>query len=230
MAVTEKLMAQGSFNVALDLSLVPNAILNSIQPFDQIVITNNEVEAADRIDKVILPSSEYVGVIRTLSLEPDVAYIEGAGLSFYLGDDENKGMPITDAGASTSPRDYVGVSMNYFINNQDGKPYGILRRNDNGNLRGVWPGNITEKTIEQTDLLLNFEGSDGDKETTDATNRKHTVTFYQGAQISTDQSKFGNTSLKLTNVNSHLLVDYKPDFAPNSEDFTLEWWEYRLSP
>ena len=95
MAVTEKLMAQGSFNVALDLSLVPNSILNAIQPFDQIVITNNEVEAADRIDKVILPSAEYVGVIRTLSLEPESAYIEGAGLNFYLGDDENKGMPVT---------------------------------------------------------------------------------------------------------------------------------------
>ena len=43
MAVTEKLMAPGSFSVSLDLSLVPNAILNAIQPFDQIVITNGEV-------------------------------------------------------------------------------------------------------------------------------------------------------------------------------------------
>ena len=230
MAVTEKLMAQGSFNVALDLSLVPNSILNAIQPFDQIVITNNEVEAADRIDKVILPSAEYVGVIRTLSLEPESAYIEGAGLNFYLGDDENKGMPVTDAGASTAPRDYTGVSLEYFVNNDDGAPYGIIRRNDNGNLRGIWPGNIYEKTVEETDLLLNFEGSDGDKTTTDETNRKHEVTFHQGAEISTDQAKFGNTSLKLTDVNSHLTVDYKPDFTLHSEDFTIEWWEYRLTP
>lgn len=230
MSVTEKLMTQGQFNVALDLSLVPNSILNAIQPFDQIVITNNEVEAADRIDKVILPSAEYIGVIRTLSLEPDAAYVEGAGLNFYLGDDENKGMPITDAGASTKPRDYVGVSLEYFVNNDDGQPYGILRRNDNGNLRGIWPGNIYDKTIQETDLLLNFEGTDGDTETTDETDRKHEVTLKQGAEISTDQAKFGSTSLKLTSVNSHATVDYSPDFATNSEDFTIEWWEYRLTP
>ena len=231
MSVTEKLMAQGAFNVALDLSLLPNAILNAIQPFDQIVITNGEVETQDRIDKVILPMSEYVGVIRTLSLEPDVAYIEGAGLNFYLGDDENKGMPITDAGFSTSPRDYTGVSLEYFINHDDGRPYGILRRNDTGTLRGVWPGNITEKTVQETDLLLNFEGSDEDTETTDATDREHKVTFHLGAEISTDQAKFGNTSLNLTeNTNAHLTVKYKPDFVPLAEDFTLEWWEYRLDP
>jgi hypothetical protein len=230
MSVTEKLMTQGQFNVALDLSLVPNSILNAIQPFDQIVITNNEVESADRIDKVILPSAEYIGVIRTLSLEPDAAYVEGAGLNFYLGDDDNKGMPITDAGASTKPRDYIGVSLEYFINNDDGQPYGILRRNDNGNLRGIWPGNIYDKTIQETDLLLNFEGTDGDTETTDETDRKHEVTFKQGAEISSDQAKFGSTSLKLTSVNSHLTVDYSPDFATNSEDFTIEWWEYRLTP
>ena len=230
MAVTEKLMAPGSFSVSLDLSLVPNAILNAIQPFDQIVITNGEVETQDRVDKVILPMAEYVGVVRTLSLEPEQAYIEGAGLNFYLGDDENKGMPITDAGASTRPRDYTGVSLEYFINNDDGTPYGILRRNDTGALRGVWPGNITEKTVQETDLLLNFEGSDGDKETTDETDRKHEVKFHQGAERSTDQAKFGNTSLKLTDVNSYVTVDYRPDFTLHSEDFTIEWWEYRLTP
>ena len=231
MAVTEKLMAQGSFNVALDLSLVPNAILNAIQPFDQIVITNGTVEAQDRVDKTILPMAEYVGVVRTLSIEPEQAYVEGAGLNFYLGDDENKGMPITDAGASTRPRDYTGVSLEYFINNDDGTPYGILRRNDNGTLRGVWPGTITEKTIEETDLLLNFEGADGDTTTTDETNRKHEVTFHLGSEISNDQNKFGNTSLNLSdNTNAHLTVKYKPDFVPHSEDFTLEWWEYRLTP
>jgi len=231
MSVTEKLMAQGGFNVALDLSLVPNAILNAIQPFDQVVITNGEVETQDRVDQVILPMSEYVGVIRTLSLEPDVAYIEGAGLNFYLGDNDNKGMPITDAGASSRPRDYTGVSLEYFVNNDDGRPYGILRRNDTGTLRGVFPGTITEKTIQETDLLLNFEGSDTDQATTDETDRKHKVEFHQGAEISTDQKKFGNTSLNLTaNTNAHLTVKYKPDFVLHSDDFTVEWWEYRLAP
>ena len=88
MSVTEKLMAQGTFTLNLDLSLVPNSILNAIQPFDQIVITNNEMETQDLIDNVMLPSSEYIGVIKELSIEPETAYVEGAGLQFYLGEDD----------------------------------------------------------------------------------------------------------------------------------------------
>ena len=230
MSVTEKLMAQGTFTLNLDLSLVPNSILNAIQPFDQIVITNNEMETQDLIDNVMLPSSEYVGVIKQLSIEPETAFVEGAGLIFYLGGDESKGMPITNAGSSSKERDYNGVNLEFFINHDDGQPFGILRDNVNGALRGVWPGTITEKTIQQTDLLLNFEGSDGDTTTTDESDEKHEVTFYQGAKISTDVNKFGNTSLKLTDTNSHIKVDYHADFALLDRDFTIEWWEYRLTP
>ena len=119
MAVTEKLMAQGSFNVALDLSLVPNAILNAIQPFDQIVITNGTVEAQDRVDKTILPIAEYVGVVRTLSIEPEQAYVEGAGLNFYLGDDENKFLesetvnPGNQSSIAKTPFGIFGFSVCY---------------------------------------------------------------------------------------------------------------------
>jgi len=38
MSVTEKLMAQGSFNVQLDYNKLPNSVLNSIDAWDQIVI------------------------------------------------------------------------------------------------------------------------------------------------------------------------------------------------
>ena len=53
MAITEKLMAQGQFMVSIDLSLVPNYILNGIQPWDQIVITDSEMEAAEWVDDVM---------------------------------------------------------------------------------------------------------------------------------------------------------------------------------
>ena len=66
MSVTEKLMAPGVFNVTLDLSLVPNSILTSIQPYDQIIITNNPMETQDYIDSVMLPTAEYIGVITSL--------------------------------------------------------------------------------------------------------------------------------------------------------------------
>ena len=66
MSVTEKLMAPGVFNVTLDLSLVPNSILTSIQPYDRI-ITNNPMETQDYIDSVMLPTAEYIGVITSLN-------------------------------------------------------------------------------------------------------------------------------------------------------------------
>ena len=84
MAITEKLMSQGQFVVSLNLSLVPNYILNGIQPWGQIVITDSEMEAAEWVDDVMLPSAEYVGIIQTLSLDPDVAQARRLGELFRI--------------------------------------------------------------------------------------------------------------------------------------------------
>ena len=231
MPITEKLMSEGSFTVSLDLSLVPNYILNSIQPWDQIVITDSEMESAEWIDTVMLPTAEYVGVIQSLSIEPESADIEGAGMSIYLGDSESRGLGISEIGNDGSkPRDFKDVTLEYVINNDTGQPYGLLRNNDNGNLRAVWPGVISEKTIEDTDLLLNYEGSDGDTTYTDETDLEHTINFYGNAEVSTDEAKWGPSSLYLDGDQSYNLVPYHPDFHPAQSDFTIEWWEYRLTP
>ena len=76
MSVTEKLMAPGVFNVQLDLELVPNQILNAIQPYDQIIITDGPMETQDFVDSVMLPSAEYIGIVQSLGIEPEVASIE----------------------------------------------------------------------------------------------------------------------------------------------------------
>ena len=231
MSVTEKLMAPGVFNVQLDLELVPNQILNAIQPYDQIIITDGPMETQDFVDSVMLPSAEYIGIVQSLGIEPEVASIEGAGLNFYLGDAENKGMPVTDAGASTAARDYVGVTIENFINNSGGQPFGILRRNDNGQLRAVWPGDITEVTDEKTDLLFNFESPTSDGlQVDDETEHKHELNTFLGAKIDGTQAKFGSNSLNLSEPTSYAKVDYHPTFHPGSDDFTIEWWEYRLDP
>ena len=230
MSVTEKLMAPGTFNIQLDLALVPNSILGSIQPYDQVIITNTPLDNSEFIDSVMLPSSEYVGVVTSLAIEPEIASIEGSGLQMYLGDQDNRGLPVTDAGASTKPRDYSAVTIEYFINNDDGTPYGILRRNDTGQLRGVWPGTITEKTDEETDLLINFESPTTNTRTVDETEHKHKVTCYLGAEIDEDQAKFGTYSLDLTGLQSYAKVKYHPSFHSSGDDFTIEWWEYRLDP
>lgn len=230
MPVTETLMAQGNFVLSLDLALTPNYIIGAIQPWDQVIITDTQMDEADLIDSVVLPNAEYVGVIQSLGIEPETAEIEGAGLSIYLGDSDNRGLGVSEIDYDYSkPREYKSKTLEYVINNNDGQPYGLLRNNQSGNLRTVYPGTITEKTIEDTDLLLNFEGTDGDQTYKDETDAEHVLNFYKEAEISSDQAQFGNTSLYLDG-NSHVDILTHPDFHPNVQDFTIEWWEYRLDP
>lgn len=227
MSVTEKLMAQGSFNLQLDYNKLPNSVLNSIDAWDQIVIVPSRVTEDELNDEAMLTSSEYVGVIKTLGLGDDNVEITGAGLGTYLGDGGSRGMPVSDQGSISNMRSYENKSLEYVLNNKDGTPYGLLRDGRDGGLRAIRPGTITNPSKEQTDLLLNFEGTDGAKTTTDATEKKHEIEFYGNAKISTDQAKFGSSSLELDGDRDYVEVDYSYHFQLEAEDFTVEWWEYR---
>ena len=167
MSVTEKLMAQGSFSLQLDYNKLPNSVLNSIDAWDQIVITPSRVTEDELNDTAMLTSSEYVGVIKSLGLGDDSVDIEGAGLGTYLGDGGSRGMPISDQGDISNMRSFENRSLQFVLDNTDGTPYGILRDGRDGGLRSIRPGTITNPTKESTDLLLNFEGTDGDTTTTD---------------------------------------------------------------
>ena len=227
MAVTEKLMAQGSFGVQLDYNKLPNSVLNTIDAWDQIVIVPSRVTEDELNDSAMLTSAEYVGVIKTLGLGDDAVEMTGAGLGTYLGDGGSRGMPISDQGDISNMRSYENKSLEFVLNNSDGTPYGILRDGRDAGLRAIRPGTITNPSKESTDLLLNFEGNNGDKTTTDATSKKHDVEFYGNAKISTDQAQFGSSSLYLDGDRDYLEVDYSYHFQLESEDFTVEWWEYR---
>lgn len=228
MSVTEKLMAQGSFNLRLDYNKTPNSILNTIDAWDQIVIIPQRVAESELNDSAMLNSADYVGVITGLGLGDDSIEINGAGLGTYLGDGDTRGLPVSDKGGVSAMRKYVNKSLEYVLDNYtDGEPYGLLRDGSTGGKRAIRAGTITNPSKESTDLLLNFDGTNGDKATTDATKRKHDVEFYGNAQLSSTQSKFGATSLYLDGQRSYLEVDYSYHFQLESEDFTIEWWEYR---
>ena len=73
-------------------------------------------------------------------------------------------------------------------------------------------------------LHLPFDGSNGATSTSDVSNQNHTVTF-NGAQISSAQSKFGGTSLLLDGSNDYLSVGGSEwNSNLNSGDFTVEFW------
>ena len=79
-------------------------------------------------------------------------------------------------------------------------------------------------------MLLNFDGSNGDTSTTDASafTSNQVITFNDTADISTDQNKFGGSSLHLT-TDGYLLIADRPELDLTYHDFTIEWWEYRTS-
>ncbi len=77
----------------------------------------------------------------------------------------------------------------------------------------------------QTSVLLPFNGSNGATSTSDLSNRNGTVAFNGTAQISTAQSKFGESSLILDGDSDYVTVlDSYWNSCMNSGDFTVELW------
>ena len=230
MSVTEKLMAPGTFNVSLNIDLVPNSIVNSIEPWEHIVIMPARVSEDELDDASMLGSAEYVGIITELAIEDETVEVEGTGLIAYLGDSETRGLPVAEKGGLSSKRTFNEKTLSFVLDNASGKPFGILREGDEGKQRAIRAGTITDPSKEDTTLLLNFNGSDGATTTTDASAIGQTLTFFDNAQISTDQNKFGGSSLELTGASDHVQINYNNDLNLDDRDFTIEWWEYRLAP
>jgi hypothetical protein len=230
MSVSEKLMAPGVFNVSLNIDLVPNSIVNSIEPWEHIVIMPARVSEDELDDSSMLSSAEYVGIITELSIEDETVEVEGTGLVAYLGDSDTRGLPVAEKGGLSSKRSYEEKTLSFVLDNASGKPFGLLREGDEGKQRAVRAGTITDPSKQDTKLLLNFNGSDGTVVTTDASSIGQTLNFFDSAEISTDQNKFGSSSLYLSGESDHVLIDYNNDLNLDDRDFTIEWWEYRLTP
>ncbi len=230
MSVSEKLMAPGVFNVSLNIDLVPNSIVNSIEPWEHIVIMPARVSEDELDDSSMLSSAEYVGIITELSIEDETVEVEGTGLVAYLGDSDTRGLPVAEKGGLSSKRSYEEKTLSFVLDNASGKPFGLLREGDEGKQRAVRAGTITDPSKQDTKLLLNFNGSDGTLVTTDASSIGQTLNFFDSAEISTDQNKFGSSSLYLSGESDHVLIDYNNDLNLDDRDFTIEWWEYRLTP
>ena len=230
MSVTEKLMAPGTFSVQLDIDLVPNSIVNAIEPWEHIVIMPARVSEDELDDSSMLASAEYVGIVQELTIEEETVNIEGTGLIAYLGDNDTRGLPVAEKGCLSAKRVYEDKTLSYVLNNSSGAPFGLLREGTEGKQRAIRAGTITDPTAQNTKLLLNFEGSNNATTTTDSSSIGHTINFFDDAVISTTQEKYGSSSLNLTGESDHLLIDYHNDLNLDDRDFTIEWWEYRLTP
>jgi len=81
---------------------------------------------------------------------------------------------------------------------------------------------------DDTVLLLKMEGEDGESTFTDSSSFGHVVSTSGTPQTSTDQAKFGNTSLSV-NGSSYLSIADDPDLELGNGDFTIECWCYSTS-
>ena len=74
-------------------------------------------------------------------------------------------------------------------------------------------------------LLLACEGSNGSTTVTDSSNTNASITCIGSAQISTAQSKFGNSSLGT--ASGDISISTTNIFNFGTSDFTVEFWFYR---
>ena len=154
-------MAPGSFNVSLSLDNTPNSIINAMVPWGQIVLTPTRINPDEFTDAQIRNLARYVGIVQTQEIGEEGIEIAGRGILTYLGDSDSRGMVLArDAGVG-AVRAYQNDTLADVIDRSSSTPYGILR-DESANQRAVRKGTVTEVSFDDTVLLLNFEGSNGD--------------------------------------------------------------------
>ncbi len=99
-------------------------------------------------------------------------------------------------------------------------------RLDQFKITGSTVGDVHHPKVK---LLLPFDGSNGATSTTDSSNVNASITFQGSATIATAQSKFGGSSLHVTNANPDSIAAQIVGTSLNlTADFTIEWWIRRV--
>jgi len=229
MSVNEKLMAPGTFSVNLNLEQTPNSIVNKIVPWGNIVLTPTRVQAEEFTDAQLRDMARYVGIVTAQEISEEGIEVSGKGILAYLGDSDSRGMVLARNAGTGAVRSFNRDTLDDVIDRSSSTPYGILR-DESANQRAVRKGTVTEVSLDDTVLLLNYEGNDGDTTTSDGSEftSNQVITFTGTSDISSDQAKFGNTSLNLT-TDGFVTVADRPELDLTYQEFTVEWWEYRTS-
>jgi hypothetical protein len=102
MSVTEIASAIGEWSVTLKPN-TPQSVLNKLGYFGHIAITGARVDP-ELAGDALLREARYVGVLRDRTFAAEDKQIKGAGMAFWLGDEDDKGevieTPITFANSS----------------------------------------------------------------------------------------------------------------------------------
>jgi len=136
-SIQEKVMAPGTFSVQLSAETTPNSVINSIDPWGQILIHSTRVDENTMSNQDMIKEARYVGVVQNLEYDLDSFSVSGKGTMVYLGDSDSRGLIIAETSASGSVRSYTADSFSDVLDRTTSTPYGLLRTGDTGAQQAV---------------------------------------------------------------------------------------------
>jgi len=94
----------------------------------------------------------------------------------------------------------------------------------------LWPQNAGEdQYFNNVSLLLRGDGTNGSTTFTDSSSNNFTITAAGNAQISTTQSKYGDSSMYFDGAGDYIQSPSSSAFAYGTGDFTVEMWLYPIN-
>ena len=130
MSIQEKVMASGTFSVQLSAETTPNSIINSIDPWGQILIHTTRVDENTISNQDMIKEARYVGVVQNLEYDLDSFAVSGKGTMVYLGDSDSRGLVVAETSSSGAVRSYTNDSLSDVLDRTTSTPYGLLRTGD----------------------------------------------------------------------------------------------------
>ena len=130
MSVQEKVMAPGTFQVQLSATSTPNSIINSIDPWGQILIHTTRVDENTISNQDMIKEARYVGVVQNLEYDLESFMVSGKGTMVYLGDTDSRGLVVAETSTSGAVRSYTNDSLSDVLDRTTSAPFGLLRTGD----------------------------------------------------------------------------------------------------
>jgi hypothetical protein len=86
------------------------------------------------------------------------------------------------------------------------------------------PSGPADPYFSSVSLLIKADGANNSTVFTDSSNNNLNITTYDGAKISTADSKYGGSSAYFDGTSDYIAVDNSDGLNFGAEDFTLEMW------
>lgn len=132
MSIQEKVMAPGTFQVSLNATSTPNSIINSIDPWGQLIVHTTRVDKDTLSNQDMIKSARYVGVVHNLEYDTESFVVSGKGTMVYMGDDDARGLVVAETSSNGSVRSYTNASLSDVLDRTTSSPFGLLRTGDTG--------------------------------------------------------------------------------------------------